>query len=228
MNSRTVIEQRPTAIDFFFDPQCPFAYQASLWIRDVSEQTGLRIAWRFFSLEEANHGENEPHPWERKWSPGWSLMRVGAHLRTGDPALLDTWYAAIGKAIHVDGRPAYDPGVAREIVAELGLQPDTVTAAMADPATNDAVRADHEWLVSTHGGFGVPTLVFPWGKALYGPVVAPAPTGDDAMRLWNLALEWVACPHLYEFKAPKSASEEHHLHEFLRPTFAARKEIAGR
>jgi 2-hydroxychromene-2-carboxylate isomerase len=29
------------AVDFHFDFMCPWAYQASLWIRDVREQLGL-------------------------------------------------------------------------------------------------------------------------------------------------------------------------------------------
>ncbi len=69
------------AVDFHFDPMCPFAYQTSLWIRDVREQLGITVNWRFFSLEEVNRAEGKKHPWEREWSYGWSLMRIGALLR---------------------------------------------------------------------------------------------------------------------------------------------------
>ena len=61
-----------TAVEFHFDPMCPFAYQTSLWIRDVREQLGIAIDWRFFSLEEVNRSEGQKHPWEREWSYGWS------------------------------------------------------------------------------------------------------------------------------------------------------------
>ncbi|MGV0795722.1 hypothetical protein ABQF26_02070, partial [Mycolicibacterium elephantis] len=33
---------------------CPFAYQTSRWIREVRDQIGLEVNWRFFSLEEIN------------------------------------------------------------------------------------------------------------------------------------------------------------------------------
>ncbi len=38
-----------TTVDFHFDPLCPFAYQTSVWIRDVRAQLGITINWRFFS-----------------------------------------------------------------------------------------------------------------------------------------------------------------------------------
>ena len=87
------MSQRPDTVDFHFDVMCPYAYQTSLWIRSVRERTGLVINWRFFSLEEVNRVEGKKHPWERDWSYGWSMMRVGALLRRRDMAELDAWYA---------------------------------------------------------------------------------------------------------------------------------------
>ena len=74
-------EPVPTAIEFFFDPMCPWAYQTSVWIRDVRSQIGLDITWRFFSLEEVNRVDGKRHPWERPWSYGWGQMRVGSLIR---------------------------------------------------------------------------------------------------------------------------------------------------
>ena len=36
-------EQQPTEIEFFFDIMCPYAYQTSVWIRDVQAQLGFDI-----------------------------------------------------------------------------------------------------------------------------------------------------------------------------------------
>ena len=110
-------------VDFHFDPMCPFAYQASLWIREVREQIGIDVYWRFFSLEEVNRADGKKHPWERPWSYGWSLMRIGALLRRRDIEELDAWYGAIGAALHRDGRKPHDPEVARQLLTEIGLEP---------------------------------------------------------------------------------------------------------
>ena len=76
-----------TSVDFHFDIMCPYAFQTSLWMRDVRDQLGLGVQWRFFSLEEINRSEGKKHPWEREWSYGWSMMRVAAFLRRIDPEL---------------------------------------------------------------------------------------------------------------------------------------------
>ena len=44
----------PTAVDFHFDVMCPWAYQASIWIREVQAHAGVDVRWRFFSLEESS------------------------------------------------------------------------------------------------------------------------------------------------------------------------------
>ncbi len=151
-----------TAVDFHFDIMCPWAYQASLWMREVRDQLKLDVRWRFFSLEEINRAEGKKHPWEREWSYGWSMMRVGALLRTIDPALVDRWYLAAGTALHVDGRKPHRPEVAEELLAGIGLDPALVRQAIDDPTTHDDVRADHD-RVTGLGGWGVPTLVFARG-----------------------------------------------------------------
>ena len=168
--------EAPLRVDFHFDPLCPFAYQTSLWIREVRRELGVAVDWRFFSLEEVNRAEGQKHPWERDWSYGWSMMRIGVVLRRRDMDLLDAWYGAVGRALHVEGRKPHRPEVARELLAGLDLDPGVVDEALADPTTHDEVLADHRRVVAA-GGFGVPTLFFGDGQCLFGPVVIDPPSG---------------------------------------------------
>ncbi len=130
-----------TTVDFHFDPLCPFAYQTSVWIRDVRAQLGITINWRFFSLEEINLVAGKKHPWERDWSYGWSLMRIGALLRRTNMSLLDRWYAAIGHELHTLGGKPHDPAVARRLLCDVGVNAAILDAALDDPTTHDDVRA---------------------------------------------------------------------------------------
>jgi 2-hydroxychromene-2-carboxylate isomerase len=198
--------EAPRGVDFHFDIMCPYAYQTSLWIRDVRDRVGIDVRWRFFSLEEINRAEGKKHPWEREWSYGWSMMRIGAYLRRQDPSLLDDWYRTAGRALHEEGRKPHRPEVAETLLEEMGLDPALVRAAIEDPSTGDDVRREHDAVVAK-GGFGVPTLIFDDGQALFGPVLVDPPAGEEALRLWELVTGWLSFPHLYELQRPKAAGD---------------------
>ncbi len=217
----------PTRVDFHFDVICPWAYQTSLWMREVRDRRGLEVDWRFFSLEEVNRVEGKKHPWEREWSYGWSMMRIGALLKRRHPDLNDAWYLRSGTALHVEGRQPHRAEVARELLVEMDLDPGLVDEALDDPTTHDDVRADHERVVSM-GGWGVPTLVFPGideddSRKLFGPVLIDPPTGDAADRLWDLVVGWLEFPHLFEMQRPKTAADLADVGEVFRPYIEARE-----
>lgn len=200
---------------------CPYAYQTSLWIREVRDRTGLTVNWRFFSLEEVNRVEGKKHPWEREWSYGWSLMRIGALLRRQGMDALDGWYAAAGRLLHEEGGKPHDPEVARQVLAGLGHDPGLVDAAIADPSTGDEVLAEHRRVIDA-GGFGVPTLFFDDGQCLFGPVLIHPPRGAEAVRLWEAVLAWTAFPDLYEIQRPKSQADAARIAETFRPYLRGR------
>ncbi len=200
----------PTVVEFHFDAMCPFAYQTSVWMREVRRQTDLHIDWKFFSLEEINRREGKKHPWEREWSYGWSMMRIGALLRRNDMADLDRWYERAGRALHAEGLKPHEPAVARHLLGEIGLDPELVDEAIGDPTTHDEVKADHDRVVAS-GGYGVPTLYFPEfrtdtgdAECMFGPVVLDPPTGDAALRLWQATTAWLEFPYLFELQRPKN------------------------
>ena len=210
----------PTAVDFHFDIMCPYAYQTSLWMREVRDLAGIDVSWKFFSLEEVNRLEGKKHPWEREWSYGWSMMRVGAYLRRHDPALNDEWYQRAGRALHVEGRKPHRPEVAEELLREMGLDPAWVKAAIDDPTTGDEVKAEHDRVLEL-GGWGVPVLVF-GEQALFGPVVIDPPMGDAALRLWELVTGWLEFPHVYELQRPKRHDDIVAIANAFRPYLEAR------
>ncbi|MFZ4519201.1 MAG: DsbA family oxidoreductase [Microthrixaceae bacterium] len=218
----------PVPLRFHFDVMCPWAYQTSKWVREVRDRDLVEVEWRFFSLEEVNREDGKKHPWEREWSYGWGMLRVAARLRRGIHGearsgndLVDEFYATAGRWLHEEGRKPHSPDAARAVLTEIGVDPALVDEALADPTTTDEIRADHDAVLAL-GGFGVPTLVFPSGRSLYGPVVVPAPTGDDAVALWDAVRAWERFPHLYEIKRPKSQLDMVHIAEAFTPYFEGR------
>jgi 2-hydroxychromene-2-carboxylate isomerase len=217
--------ERPAAVDFHFDIMCPFAFHASRWIREVRDQTGLQITWRFFSLEEINRVEGKKHPWEREWSYGWSMLRIAALLRRRDMELVDRWYARAGDALHLEGRRPHRREVARELLAEIGIEPGVVDEAIADQSTHAEVLADHRRVVDT-GGFGVPTMFFPDGQCLFGPVFVNPPTGDRALELWDTFTAVLRFPEVYEIHRPRGPVQQQEIADALAVYLGARDWIS--
>jgi 2-hydroxychromene-2-carboxylate isomerase len=211
-------------ISFYFDPMCPWAYQTSRWIRTVRSAVDLDIAWKFFSLEEVNRVDGKKHPWERPWSFGFGQMRVGALIRRelGNDAT-DRWYEAVGHAFFFDGIKTHEPEHHGEVIQAAGFDPSFVERAIADPSTLVEVRDEHLDSAARYGAHGVPTIVFhPSEYAVYGPVVVPAPEGDDAVALWDLVKVMTRFPNLYELRHPKTADDLLHIGEQFRTYLTTR------
>ncbi|NBY57054.1 MAG: hypothetical protein EBQ57_01740 [Actinobacteria bacterium] len=213
----------PEVVDFYFDTMCPYAHQTSLWIREVARLTPLRVNWKFFSLEVINHVEGKKMPWERDVSYGWTPLRIAAWLKRIDNDLCGAWYLASANALHLEGQRPYEEATARRLLAEVGAPDDTWQSALADRTTHDDVRRDHDHAVQKLGGFGVPIIVPPTGRAVFGPVIVPAPTGDDAVRLWQLVCGMAEFPHFYELKVPKTADDMTHIANSFNPYLRARE-----
>lgn len=213
----------PEAIQFYFDPMCPYAYQTSRWIRSVREQVDLDITWKFFSLEEVNLEAGKRHPWERPWSYGFGQMRVGALIRRelGNDAL-DKWYATVGNAFFYDGVKTHVPDVHAEVIAAAGFDPSFVERAVADETTLSEVRDEHLDSVARYGAHGVPTIVFDDDYAVYGPVVVPAPEGEDAVALWDITRGMRRFPHLYEIRHPKTHDDLLHIADAFKTYLTSR------
>jgi predicted DsbA family dithiol-disulfide isomerase len=210
-----------TDVEFHFDVMCPWAYQTSLWIREAAQQRDIQLSWRFFSLEEVNREPDKKHPWERPWSYGWSMLRVAAMLRRISEDEVGRFYAVAGAALHEDGRPVQNRAVLEAVLFEGGFDATVVDASLTDPTVDEEIRADHQRVLDL-GGFGVPTLVLDGTTPLFGPVVAPAPTGPAAARLWDLVAGWTEYPHLFELRRPKSSADWSHIGEMFAPYLKAR------
>lgn len=205
-----------TIVDFFVDPICPYTYQTSIWLREVRQTADIQINWRFFSLEEVRREPGAPHAWELITATGWPLLRVAALLRRTSQAACESWYEAVAHAIHIDGVNPNEGSIAEELLAAAGLARETWNDALTDPSTDLAVQSDHEFAVTEHGAFGVPLVVIGSGRAMFGPVVVPAPAGEDAMKLWEIALASANFDGLYEIKRPRTQSDLDYIASTIR------------
>jgi predicted DsbA family dithiol-disulfide isomerase len=172
-------------IRFHFDPLCPWAWQGAKWIQEVRSVRDIHVDWRLFSLFLINehHGELEP---ETRHDMLFPLRTLALARREGGNDATERLYVAIGERLHqVQPRPEMTEDLLRETLGTAGFGTDVLARAVADPSTEDEVVVEHEALVEEVRAFGVPTIVLPSGKGIFGPVKALAPTGEAAGELWD-------------------------------------------
>ena len=185
-------------VRFYFDPGCPWAWQTSLWIREVERFRDIEIEWRLFSLKLANAGEDDPFV-EAHENVVPALRVLALARQREDNDLTGRLYEAFGNSFHERGEKA-TPSTVRKVASEVGLADREVEEALTDPATLELISAEHREAVERVGGFGVPTIILESGKGIFGPVVATAPKGEDAGELWDRVRWLIEADGFYELK----------------------------
>ena len=188
-----------TPVDFWFDPLCPWAWMSSRWLLEVEKVRRIAPSFHVMSLAYLNEDKDIPESYREMLRPGWGPVRVAiaAAEAEGDDILLPL-YTAMGNRIHLQGRDI-DRSMIEESLAEVGL-PAGLADAMDDSSYDDAVRKSHHRGMDQVGTeVGTPVISVD-GVAFFGPVVTPAPKGEDAGKLWDGVLLVAGTPGFYELK----------------------------
>ena len=187
----------PYDVEFFFDPGCPFAWQASVWIRRVAELRDVKVGWRFISLRFVNEGNDLPDEMIEVQERGLRYHRICAAAREwlGNHAV-GALYRAWGErywSVEADGElgerlaaaaDRADPG---DIVRSLGLPADLLDAA-DDTSWDATIRAEtDEAFRRTGPDVGTPIITYnpPRGNSLFGPVMSEVPDDDQAVDFYD-------------------------------------------
>jgi 2-hydroxychromene-2-carboxylate isomerase len=180
--------QKPESVQFWFDPVCPWAWITSRWMLEVEKVRPVRTDWRVMSLAYLNltqhEGKGLSAEYLERMGKAWAPIRVcAAAAKQSGPDVLLPLYTAIGTRLHVQGRRE-DPSVLPESLAEVGL-PESLASAAGSTEFDEVIKASHHEAFDDVGlDVGTPVLRI-GGKALFGPVVTPAPKGEAAGRLFD-------------------------------------------
>jgi hypothetical protein len=199
------------SIEFWFDPLCPWAWMTSRWILEVEKVRPISCAFNIFSLAHLNRNtENEKY---KEFLPkSWRATRViaAAGLSEDDPQkrdqLIRNLYTAMGKRIHL-GKEEVGPELFRGALAEIGASADLIDSVLAridDESLNPIIIESHERAISLVGN-DVGTPVIKVGEfAFFGPVISPAPKGEEAGRLWDGVVGVASYPGFFEIKRSRT------------------------
>lgn len=198
------MDERPAAVDFWFDPVCPYSWTASRWLGEVAALRPLEVRHHVMSLHVVNERRTDVAPDYRRnveQSRGPSRVAMALAERRGEAAL-GAFYTAFGSLVFdVWRRPTsaeYHLAV-RTALATLGL-PAELEDAMEDRGLDAALRrSTGEGLAPVGGEVGTPTTHID-GVAFFGPVLGAIPRGEDALRVFEGARLLAGYAQFFELK----------------------------
>ena len=183
-----------TDVEVFIDPSCPWAWVTSRWILEVAPARDLSVTWRSYCLEIRDDYGVAPTVSEKyrqqaldAHAVSHRMLRIfeAARVQHGEAAV-DRLYVEWGALYFAAARPEPETLLV-DCLAAADLSP--ALSAAADDAKWDAPMHEAMEVAYAFGGpkTQTPTIVVradpPHG--FKGPVMAPAPTGPDAVRLWD-------------------------------------------
>ncbi|AEE45535.1 DsbA family protein [Cellulomonas fimi] len=198
----TVTATRPV-VDFWFDPACPWAWLTSRWMDEVAAVRDVEVRWHVMSLSVLNEGRDLPASYRALMDDSWAPVRVlVAAARDHGDEVLKPLYDALGSRRHT-GRRTDTAAIVAEALAEVGL-PAGLAEVGGTAEVDDLLRASHgEALALVGDEVGTPVVAID-GVGFFGPVITPAPTGQDAGRLFDGLALVTQVPGFYELKRTRT------------------------
>jgi hypothetical protein len=192
-----------TSAEFWFDPLCPWAWMTSRWMMEVEKVRPVDVTWSVMSLAVLNEGRDLPEEYRAMMDRAWGPVRVilAAADEHGDK-VIKPLYDAMGTRIHLRKMNDFDQ-VIRESLEEVGL-PAALAKETHHKKYDPALHRSHKRGISLVGtDVGTPIIAV-GGVAFFGPVVTPAPKGEDAANLWDGCVLVARTPGFFELKRTRT------------------------
>lgn len=177
---------------------------ASRWMLEVEKVRDVQVTFRPMSLAALNEGRNADAGATSRTDPAWRPIRmvVAAQEHAGQEVMRDL-YTAIGRRFHDDGRGSKDRSALVEALEEVGLPASLIEAARSD-ARDDRIRQMQRAVVDLVGDeVGTPVITVA-GSSFFGPVISPAPAGEEAGALFDGVVAVASYPGFFELKRSRT------------------------
>lgn len=185
-------------VNFWFDPSCPWTWITSRWLVEVSELRDLDVTWRPFSRFELNRDRELPEDYRKHIDEVRNWGRIGMAVAQTAPDTVGEFYTELGTRAHNNDQPHSDETILAALEA-VGLDAELLERAKAGEF-DDAVRASTQTGLDLVGDdVGVP-IIEAAGTAFFGPVMSPAPQGEDAAKAWDGTLALAQTDGFFELK----------------------------
>lgn len=192
-----------TAVDFWFDPSCPWAWITSRWVEEVAQHRDLDVTWHVMSLAVLNEDQDVSEDYAAFFPRALRYTRLVAAVRELEGAdAVGPLYTALGTRIHPGG--SQDPDeVIPAALADVGLPAEYLRYSDSDQY-DEQMRASHFDGINRVGqDVGTPIIAVN-GIAFFGPVISPAPKGEQALTLWDGVVAAASFDGFFELKRTRT------------------------
>ncbi len=188
---------------FWFDPLCPWAWMTSRWILEVEKVRDIEVEWNLFSLAYLNRDKDVSDEYKSKLARSWHCTRViAAAQKESGASITLPLYSAISSRIHLKKMEVGET-LFGEALVEVGLSPELSTA-MNDESFDAAIIESHERGIKMVGNDVGTPIISIGDVAFFGPVISPAPKGEEAGKLWDGVVGVASYPGFFEIKRSRN------------------------
>ncbi len=175
----------------------------SRWVDEVAKHRNLDVTWHVMSLAVLNEDKDVSDEYRAFFPRALRYTRlVAAIAELEGRQVVKPLYDALGTRIHPGGSKNPDE-VIPAALAELGLSSDYLKYADSDEY-DEQMRASHFDGINRVGqDVGTPVIAV-HGTAFFGPVISPAPKGEQALVLWDGVVAAASYDGFFELKRSRT------------------------
>jgi hypothetical protein len=192
-------------VDFWFDPMCPWAWLTSRWMLEVERVRPVKTVFHVMSLSVLNSDRDVSEGYRAMLDKGWAPVRVTLAVEEQyGQEQLRAFYTALGTRIH-PGQDGYGRDTLEAALRDCGLPPELADA--GDVGDNDdALRGSHRAGMDAVGQEVGTPVIHVGDVAFFGPVMSPAPKGEEAGRVYDGVLALASYKGFFELKRTRTVA----------------------
>lgn len=191
-------------VDMWFDTLCPWAWMTSRWLVEVEKVRDISINWNVMSLYYLNKSKSNissEYLSNAKKALGPLRIIVVAEKLYG-PEIKGDLYAAFGEEIHLNGAK-FSEELISSVLDRFSFSED-LSKYSEDDSLDSLILSSHNLGISKVGeDVGTP-IINVGTVAFFGPVISPAPKGEEAGKLFDGVIAVASYPGFFEIKRTRT------------------------